>query len=77
MFLCFWVKKIVPVDTALDTITLRRPLGGQRKIAVFHFFAGVQFVLQLCHGFYSCAFFADVLKLCIIPTYIFADLQMK
>jgi hypothetical protein len=52
--------------------------GGQRKIAVFHFFAGVQFVLQLCHVFCSCAFFfADVLNLCIIPTYNFADVQMK
>jgi hypothetical protein len=32
----------------------------------------------LCHVFCSCAFsFADVLKLCIIPTYNFADVQMK
>ncbi len=42
------------------------------------FFAVVQFVLQLCHVFCSCAFcLADVLKLCIIPTYNFADVQMK
>jgi hypothetical protein len=42
------------------------------------YFAVVQFVLQLCHVFCSCAFsFADVLKLCTIPTYNFADVQMK
>jgi hypothetical protein len=50
----------------------------QRKITIAHFFAVVQFVLQLCHIFCSCVFcFADVLKLYIIPTYNFADVQMK
>jgi hypothetical protein len=35
-----------------------------------HFFAVVQFVLQLCHVFCSCAFcLADVLKLYIILRY--------
>jgi hypothetical protein len=42
------------------------------------FFAVVQFVLQLCHVFCSCGFsFEDVLKLCTIPTYSSADVQMK
>jgi hypothetical protein len=45
---------------------------------IFHCLPVVQFVLQLCHVFCSCAFcFADVLKLYIIPTYNFADVQMK
>ena len=51
---------------------------GEGKSPLCIFFAVVQFVLQLCHVFCSCAFcLADVLKLCIIPTYIFADVQMK
>jgi hypothetical protein len=48
------------------------------KSPLWFFFAVVQFVLQLCNVFCSCAFcLADVLKLCIIPTYNFADVQMK
>jgi hypothetical protein len=51
---------------------------GKRKSPLCIFLAVVQFVLQLCHVFCSCAFcLADVLKLCIIPTYNFADVQMK
>jgi hypothetical protein len=51
---------------------------GKGKLLSSIFFADVQFVLQLCHAFCSCTFFlADVLKLCSIPTYNFADVQMK
>ncbi len=46
--------------------------------AVVHFFAVLQFVLQLCHVFCSSAMcFAVVLKSCTIPTYNFADVLMK
>jgi hypothetical protein len=51
---------------------------GKGKLPLCIFFAVVQFVLLLWHVFCSCAFcLADVLKLCIIPTYNFADVQMK
>ncbi len=54
-------------------------LEGKGKLPLCILFCKVlQFVLQLCYVFYSCAFsFADVLKLCTIPTYNFADVQKK
>jgi hypothetical protein len=52
-------------------------LEGKEKLLSCIFLAGVQFVLQLCHAFCSCAFFSDLLKLRIIPMYNFADVQMK
>ncbi len=54
------------------------PLRAKENCHCAFYFAVLQFVLQLCHVFCSCAFsFADVLKLCTIPTYNFADVQMK
>jgi hypothetical protein len=54
------------------------PLLSKENRHCAFYFAVVQFVLQLCHVFCSCAFsFGDVLKLCNIPTYNFADVQMK
>jgi hypothetical protein len=57
---------------------LKLYIVGKGKLPLCIFFAIVQFVLQLCHVFCSCTFsFADMLKLCTIPTYKFADVQMK
>jgi hypothetical protein len=65
-------------ETGATWRSSREMFRGQRKIAIVHFFAVVQFVLQLCHVFCSCAFcLADMVKLCFIPTYNFADVQMK
>ncbi len=52
--------------------------GGQRKIAIVHFFCSCTICFAVVPCFCSCAFcLADVLKLCNIPTYNFADVQMK